>query len=157
MTSSSSPLEEIAQAAEPAVTESNQNSVHQIRDILFGQQMAEYETRFRQLEARLVEETNQLARNLNLRIDTALQELQGEREQRALAFNELLGQLTRQSEELESARSVTEYQLVERITALGDEMAQKIRDTAEQETQRHMKIRRLFKELSNQLDEDPQQ
>lgn len=139
----------------PETTPQAPGSVEQIRDILFGQQMGEYEKRFQQLEDRLVQENRALAEGLNKRIDAALNELEQERQERAAAFNELMTKLSTQHEQLESARSFTERQLLDQLGATADQIEQQIRDASERETRRHGKIRSLFKELAENLDQEP--
>lgn len=136
--------------------EQTPGSVDQIRDILFGQQMSEYEKRFQQLENQLVKENRALAEGLNKRIDAALHELEQERQERAAAFNDLIAKLNSQHEQLESARSFTERQLLDQLGATADQIEQQIREASEKETRRHGKIRSLFKELADNLNQEPQ-
>lgn len=131
-------------------------SVDQIRDILFGQQMSEYDARFQQLEKRLIQENNALADRLNRRIDEALSELANERQERATAFNDLLNKLTAQHEQLESAQSFSERQLLDQLGTATEQIAQQMTAVSEKETRRHGRIRSLFKELAENLDQEPQ-
>jgi ABC-type transporter Mla subunit MlaD len=53
---------------EQATTE---NNVDKIREILFGGQMKDYESRFKRLEEKLIQETNRLAQDMEDRINSA--------------------------------------------------------------------------------------
>lgn len=143
----------------PAETEApiqTPGSVDQIRDIIFGQQMSEYEKRFKQLEEKLVRENKALTDRLNQRIDAALNELEAERQERSAAFNELLNKLNSQYEQLEAAQSFSERQLLEQIGTTTEQIEQQMQAASEKETRRHIRIRSLFKELAENLDQEPQ-
>ncbi len=120
-----------AEATPPSPPASD--SVDQIRDILFGRQMAEYEQRFGALEERLIHESrelretmqqqmDQLGKELDRRVSDALQRLAEEREARERSHADLMTQLATRAENLLGELAQTREALEQRLAALQDEL-----------------------------------
>ena len=60
----------VATAARPAASAEQGGNVDKIRDILFGNQMREYDSRFARLEETLLKESSDLKESVRKRIDT---------------------------------------------------------------------------------------
>ncbi|MEM7081308.1 MAG: hypothetical protein AAF465_01020 [Pseudomonadota bacterium] len=91
----------------------SQENVDKIRDILFGGQMRDYESRFRQLDGHISKEINRISTDINSRLDqldhyiknefTILTEkLNGEVKERASAADELAGSMADMRKVLEN-------------------------------------------------------
>lgn len=90
------------------------DNIHQIRDILFGAQMEEYESRFKSLEADLLAESNklrdeirkrfdQLAGKLQASLDTVNQEIAAEQAARGQSASDLSAAIKDLNKALERA------------------------------------------------------
>jgi len=122
-------------------------SVDQIRDIIFGQQMAEYETRFAELEKRLLAESKALHDEIRKRFaelesrladnsdkhDEAANDLARSLEQRA---KELSDSALRDREALENALADARHEIAKRLEELTaaktdrEALSQMLRDVA---------------------------
>lgn len=91
----------------------NQENVDKIRDILFGGQMRDYESRFRDMDKRISQETSRLSGDINARLDqldayikkefTVLNEkLIGESKDRKTASEDLTSSMTEMRKLLEN-------------------------------------------------------
>lgn len=145
-----------AEEASVQETKSNNNagSVDQIRDILFGKQMDEYQDRFAALENKLVMENNSLREGLEKRIDSALAELEEERTSRKSAFNELMTDLSNRHEQIEAARLSTEHQLLEQLDTARNQIEDQMHTSSASENKRHDRIKSLFRDLADKLEND---
>jgi hypothetical protein len=77
----------------PEVAASPLGSVDQIRDILFGAQMRDYEERFSALEARLIDEARALREDIQKRFQTLEKNLEAERGERGEATEKVIDEL----------------------------------------------------------------
>lgn len=103
----------VASAPRPPVAEQGGN-VDKIRDILFGSQMREYESRFARLEETLLKESSELRESTRKRIDTLeayfrkeleslTARLRTERDERVAAAKDLSSNLVSSAESLTNA------------------------------------------------------
>jgi hypothetical protein len=127
-------------------------NIEQIRDIIFGTQMREYNQRFAELEERLINESVALREDLNKRL-TALEQyvkkeldslgtgLRGEQQSRAAAVKELAAgqvELSKSTDKRfadtatagEKSQREMRAQLLEQTKALRDELQKKTGDLA---------------------------
>lgn len=127
-------------------------NIEQIRDIIFGTQMREYNQRFAELEERLINESVALREDLNKRL-TALEQyvkkeldslggnLRGEQQSRAAAVKELAAgqvELSKSTDKRfaestaagEKSQREIRAQLLEQTKALRDELQKKTGDLA---------------------------
>jgi hypothetical protein len=127
-------------------------NIEQIRDIIFGTQMREYNQRFAELEERLINESVALREDLNKRL-TALEQyvkkeldslggnLRGEQQSRAAAVKELAAgqvELSKSTDKRfaeattagEKSQREMRAQLLEQTKALRDEVQKKTGDLA---------------------------
>jgi hypothetical protein len=109
----------VATAARPAAIAEQGGNVDKIRDILFGNQMREYDSRFARLEETLLKESSDLKESVRKRIDTLesyfkkeLESLAGrlraERDDRLALGKDLSGEIKNAAESL--TRAIRETQ-----------------------------------------------
>jgi hypothetical protein len=128
---------------QPSVSDHGAGNVQKIRDILFGTQMREYDTRFFKLEENLARELADIREAgrkraetteayLNQEIESLRTRLKSEREERA-----------------ESAR-----QIARDLSVLGDELLKKLTALDEQLVQTERQLRLEMREASKNLSEN---
>ncbi len=139
-------------AAAQALADASGGSIGQIRDILFGNQMREYEKKFSRMEERILKESAELRSDFSKRFEALnnyvrqeiadlAERLKGEQEKRAEAIQKLAQDLAaaaaaleRKAEEMEKQleKSNTEWrrQLMEQSHALSEDMDRKYEQTA---------------------------
>lgn len=104
----------VATAARPAAIAEQGGNVDKIRDILFGSQMREYDSRFGRLEETLLKESSDLKESVRKRIDTLevyfkkeleslAARLKAERDDRLASGKDLSGELKNAAESLTKA------------------------------------------------------
>ena len=109
----------VATAARPAAIAEQGGNVDKIRDILFGGQMREYDSRFARLEEALLKESSDLRESVRKRIDTLetyfkkeleslATRLKAERDDRLALGKDLSGELRNTAESL--TRAIRETQ-----------------------------------------------
>jgi hypothetical protein len=115
-----------------------------IREILFGQHMADYERRFTQLEVRLTREVKQLRKDATALLDGLARQLEAERKERTKDVSEISEHLrtTRQEVEVAIAKASrdAEASVVHLRHALQEETARQRRALEErtEELERHL-------------------
>ncbi len=140
----------------PEQTRANGNvdeaqNVDRIRDILFGPQMRDYDSRFQRLEERLAHEANNLRWDLQKRLealeafargetDSLGQRLTNEHQERSQAFERVARDLA------ETARHFEE-----RISNLDGQLAKEIRDLRQQMLEHSKALSGEIKEQHDQL------
>ena len=143
-------------------TQPTSDSVEQIRDILFGSQIQEYEARFNHLEKKLINESNTikamieqklqaLDTELRKQTETAIEDIKQERQARQSGQNELSETLQVKSvellTELKSLQSNSQNELLE-VKDLIDEQKKEI---IQQLDNREGNLAGIFQEMSNKL------
>ena len=104
----------VAAAPRPAASAEQGGNVDKIRDILFGTQMREYDSRFARLEETLLKESSDLRESTRKRIDTLesyfrreleslATRLKAERDERLVSVKDLSGELRNTAESLTNA------------------------------------------------------
>ncbi len=138
--------------AAQALADASGGSIGQIRDILFGNQMREYEKKFSRMEERILKESAELRSDFSKRFEALdnyvrqeiadlAERLKGEQEKRADTIQKLARDLAaaaaaleRRAEEMEKQleKSNTEWrrQLMEQSHALSEDMDRKYEQTA---------------------------
>jgi hypothetical protein len=140
-----------AAAAAPAgpnggVSETEAGSVDKIRDLLFGNQMQDYDRRFSVLEERFLQRFKELesetSRNLGAfesnakkQVDSLASQLREEKDQRADAEKEIERMLREHNQALEK-----------RIRSLSDQLSQLDRDMADRLTRESQSLREELKQ-----------
>ena len=118
------------------------DNIHQIRDILFGAQMEEYESRFKVLEEKLLAESgklrdeirkrfDQLAGKLQASLDTVNQEIAEEQAVRGQSASELSASI----KELNKALERTADDLSKKLQKSGDTLQNQIQKQREDLTE----------------------
>ena len=126
-------------------------SVDKIRDLLFGNQMQDYDRRFANLEERFLERFKEIesesSRNLGAfesnakkQVDSLATQLRDEKDQRAEADKEIERLLREQNQALEK-----------RIRALSDQLNQFDRDTSDRLTREVQALREDIKQKSTDI------
>jgi chromosome segregation ATPase len=144
--------------AEPAV------GVDKIRDLLFGNQMQDYDRRFAKLEMRFLQQFQEIeaetARNLGAfesnakkQVDSLVSQLREEKDQRADADKENERALREQNQALEKRIRSLSDQLSQLDRDMSDRLTRETQSLREEIKQKHTDVRQtieaMFAELSN--------
>jgi len=151
-----------AEVRTPQVIQSGAGNVDKIRDILFGSQMRDYDTRFARLEETVAKETTEIRESNRRRFEQLEQyvkrefealesRLKAEREERSDAgsrhsreLNELGEALTRRLRELDDRGASVER-------GLRSELLQQSKDLGDQMQQRHDEVSTLLERRFQEL------
>lgn len=136
-----------AQSANPMAADNNsQENVDKIRDILFGGQMRDYESRFRDMDKRLSQETTRLGNDLNARLDQLDSYIKNE-------FKVLNDKLTGESKDRKSASEDLAASMADMRKVLENRIADvdEVHGAAEQEirSQLHEQATELLEAIRN--------
>ena len=139
-------------------------SVDKIRDLLFGNQMQDYDQRFAKLEARLLARLKDIeseaARNLGAfesntkkQVDSLAGQLRDEKEQRADGDKEIERMLREQNQALEKRIRAVSDQVSQLDREMSDRLTRETQSLREEIKQKNTDIRQalenMFAELSN--------
>jgi len=139
-------------------------SVDKIRDLLFGNQMQDYDRRFSNLEERFLQRfkdiESETARNLSAfesnakkQVDSLAGQLREEKDQRADADKEIERVLREQNQSLEKRIRSLSDQLSQFDRDMADRLTRESQSLREENKQKHtgtqQTIERMFAELSN--------
>ena len=142
--------------------QSTPDSVEQIRDILFGRQIQEYEARFSSLEKILTNENNRLKETIEkqlhsleaeLRAQTkaAIENLEQERQTRQSGHKELSETLQVNSGELLSELKSVQVGANQELLEVKDHLQEQKKEIYTQLDQREHTLAGIFQEMSNKL------
>ncbi|HHJ19090.1 MAG TPA: hypothetical protein ENJ84_04575 [Gammaproteobacteria bacterium] len=131
------------------------DSVDQIRDILFGAQMGEYEQRFKRLEERLVKENQMLREKLEQRIEWVLGKVQDERGQRETEISQVTGKITETEGQLNQALTVAQKTISGEILHVRDELHEQGKHFEQSLDHRGSSLAGLLRELADKLENQP--
>jgi hypothetical protein len=142
--------------------QSTPDSVEQIRDILFGRQIQEYEARFSNLEKKLTNENNRLKEMIEkqlhsleaeLRAQTkeAIENLEQERQTRQSGQKELSETLQVNSGELLSELKSVQVGANQELLEVKDHLQEQKKEIYTQLDQREETLAGIFQEMSNKL------
>lgn len=142
--------------------QSTPDSVEQIRDILFGRQIQEYEARFSNLEKKLTNENNRLKETIEkqlhsieaeLRAQTkaAIENLEQERQTRQSGQKELSETLQVNSGELLSELKSVQVGANQELLEVKDHLQEQKKEIYTQLDQREDTLAGIFQEMSNKL------
>jgi hypothetical protein len=149
---------------QPQVLRGGAGNVDKIRDILFGTQMRDYESRFARLEETLIKETQEIRETSRRRFDqletyirkefeTAQARLKSERDERADGAT----QLSRELKDLTDALSRRVRELDDRELdaerAMRNDMLQQAREITDEIRSRHDEVVSLLDKRVNELRE----
>ena len=118
------------QVQTPQVLRGGAGNVDKIRDILFGSQMRDYESRFSRLEETLVKETMEIRESNKRRFDQLESYIRGE-------FEALQNRVKAERDE----RSDRDAQQSRDLKDLGDNLTRRLRDLDDRETDSERKLR----------------
>lgn len=121
-------------------------SLEKIRDILFGNQIREYEKRFSHLEERLVKEQGNLREEIRKRLDTLENYIKSEVES-----------LTERVNNEPNAREEAVKELNQELKNLINSLDKKITQLDQQTNQAHRELRQQILEQSKNLDDEIRQ
>ncbi|MEB3179205.1 MAG: hypothetical protein VKL59_09275 [Nostocaceae cyanobacterium] len=164
-------IQDINQPLSPTTELTESGSIHKIRDILFGNQMRDYEKRFTRLEERLIKESVNLREETKKRLDslemyikqeidslteklkteqlerdTAVQALARESKDTYLALEKKLAQF---DEQTTNNQRELRQQILEQSKSLYDEIRQK---SAELQALLQQEVQELSKEKTDRSD-----
>jgi hypothetical protein len=139
-----------SEARTPQVIQGGAGNVDKIRDILFGSQMRDYETRFSRLEETVVKETSEIRESNRRRFDQLEQYIKRE-------FEALDARLKAERED----RSDSASQHSRELTELGETLRRRLRDlddrgmTVERDLRSQLlqQSKELTEEMHSRLDE----
>jgi phage host-nuclease inhibitor protein Gam len=131
------------QALDPQVLRGGAGNVDKIRDILFGSQMRDYDSRIARLEETLVKETMEIRETNRRRLDELESYIRGE-------FESVQNRLKAERDE----RSDSATQLGREFKEIGDSINRRIRDLDDRELDSERKLRNdLLQQARNLADE----
>jgi hypothetical protein len=131
------------QMLQPQVLRGGAGNVDKIRDILFGSQMRDYESRFARLEETLVKETLEIRETNRRRFDELESYIRGE-------FESVQSRLKAERDE----RSDSASQLGRELKELTDSLSRRIRDLDDRELDSERKLRNDLLQQARNLAEE---
>jgi len=142
--------------------QSNPDSVEQIRDILFGRQIQEFEARFSSLERKITNENNKLKQmvekqlhsletELRAQSKAAIESLEQERQTRQSGQKELSETLQVKSGELLSELKSVQVGANQELLEVKDHLQEQKKEIYTQLDQREENLAGIFQEMSNKL------
>ena len=144
------PSETQDQARVNGAMDESQN-VDRIRDILFGSQMRDYDSRFQRLEERLGLEANNLRWDIGKRLEAIEAFMRGESESLGTRLASEQAERSQALERLGRDLAETARHLNERITQLDNQMAKEIRDLRQLVLDQTKALSHEISEKHNQL------
>lgn len=154
------PSELREQGVENGSIDETQN-VEQIRNILFGSQMRDYDGRFQKLEERLTREAGELRADLQKRLDALETFMRGESESLANRLGTEQAERSQATERLGRDLAETARHFEEKITKLDGQMAKEIREVRQQVLEQSKtlsaEIKEKYDQLKAGLDQESQQ
>lgn len=135
--------------ANGAVDESQ--NVDRIRDILFGPQMRDYDSRFQRLEERLGFEVNNMRWDLQKRLEALEAFARGETESLHHRLTSENGERTQALERISRDLAETARHFEERITNLDGQLGKEIRELRQQMLEQSKSLSGEIKEKHDQL------
>jgi len=128
---------------EPDADLASAGNVDQIRDIIFGSQMRDYEGRFKRLEERLLNEVSSIRNDVNQRVESLEAFARGE-------FESLGSRLAKERDERES----DDKELGEEIRKLSKELSRKISHLDDSVAAQNRELREQLLSQSKSLSTD---
>lgn len=135
-----SPTEQKDSQVQTQVLRGGAGNVDKIRDILFGSQMRDYESRFARLEETLVKETMEIRETNKRRFDQLESYIRGE-------LDALQNRIKSERDE----RSDKDGQQSRDLKDLGDTLSRRIRDLDDRETDSERKLRNDLLQQAREL------
>lgn len=139
-------------------------SVDKIRDILFGNQMRDFERRFSQMEERMAKATHDLRDEIHKRLEAlelffkneiqaVTERLKAETEQLSDTDKQLSDELKNASSTLKKAIAQTEEHLSERSTDLRQQILEQSKSLTEEIQVKNEESSEALRHMANQLDD----
>jgi hypothetical protein len=126
-------------------------SVDQIRDIIFGAQMRDYEERFSALEARLIEEARLLREDVQNRFHALEQNLESERGERGAATDRLVAELQATARSIEARADKDRDEIQNQIADTRDAIMKRLDELQEAKTDR-IALSELLRDMADELE-----
>ena len=128
-------------------------SVDQIRDIIFGAQMRDYEERFSALEARLFDEARALREDVQRRFESLEQNLDAERGERGAATDRVIEELRATASTIGERSEQDRTDLQNELAATRDAIMARLDGLQDQKTDRAA-LSGLLREMASELDNE---
>lgn len=145
-------------AREKKVPQSSQDStnplgsVDQIRDIIFGAQMRDYEERFSALEDRLIEEARSLREDVQSRFQELERNLEAERGERGAATDNVIEELRSTAKSIGERSDKDREALQRQIGRTRDAIMARLDELQDRKTDRGA-LSALLREMADELEE----
>lgn len=157
-----SPKEQSETANQPQVLRGGAGNVDKIRDILFGSQMRDYESRFARLEETLIKETleiretnrrrfDQLESYIKKEFETVLSQLKAERDERTDSASQLSRELKELNDSLSRRIRDLDDREINADRSLRSDLLQQARELTEEIRARHEEMSSLLDRRVNEL------
>lgn len=127
-------------------------SVDQIRDIIFGAQMRDYEERFTALEARLIEEARALREDVQDRFRELERNIEIERGERGAATDKVIEELRSTASSIGERSDRDRAELQNQITETRDAIMTRLDELQDAKTDRRA-LSVLLREMADELEE----
>lgn len=127
-------------------------SVDQIRDIIFGAQMRDYEERFSALESRLIDEARALREDVQNRFEALEQNLQAERGERGAATDKVIEELRSTARSIGERSDKDREELQSQIAETRDAIMARLDELQDAKTDRAA-LSELLREMADELEE----
>ena len=126
-------------------------SVDQIRDLIFGAQMQDYEARFDALEQRLLAEAEAIRKDLRKTAEDLGNKLDGERQTRERQEAEFLKKFENRVNELVEHAARDRESLEQRLQAARDEIGRELAELTHDKTDR-VALSSMLRDLASELE-----
>ena len=127
-------------------------SVDQIRDIIFGAQMRDYEERFSALEARLIDEARALRQDVQNRFEALEQNLEAERGERGAATDKVIEELRATAQTIEERSDKDRQDLQNQLAETRSAIMARLDEMQDAKTDRAA-LSLLLREMADELEE----
>ena len=127
-------------------------SVDQIRDIIFGAQMRDYEERFSALEARLMDEARGLREDVQNRFQAFERNLETERGERGAATDKVIDELRATAKSIGERSDRDRTELQNELASARDAIMERLQALQNQKTDRAA-LSELLREMASELDD----
>jgi len=152
MTSKNNGSKKAAEASPQPAPQASADSVDQIRDIIFGAQMREYEQRFAELEQRLIENHKSLQQTLETQISDAVTELDVEKANREKAIDELVARFEESTSALREETTAIKARMAEQAESTANRFEQLKAGGERERAEQLSRLAALFRGLADELD-----
>ncbi len=139
-----------------------EGNVEQIRDILFGTQMRDYESKFSKLESRLAKDISSIRNEINKRLDSLevylddellsiRDNMKQEKQERSTALREVAQDLKNTQKALEKKISTVETQLDKSIAQLRKQLLEQNKSLTDEIISKHIETTESLDAIAQEL------